>query len=57
MRKLLCRLLCRLFGHLISRADFDGRHGTWNEVTKQYDWPDGYECQRCRQRCHIGKFV
>lgn len=51
------KLICRLFGHLISRDEFDEAHGTWNEVTKRYDWRDGYECQRCHQRCHVGKFV
>lgn len=51
------KLLCRLFGHLISRYEFDTQHGTWNQETKQYDWPDGYDCQRCHQRCYTGTFV
>jgi hypothetical protein len=51
------KMLCWLFGHLISRREFDDRHGTWNEVTKLYDWPAGYECQRCHRRVSIGRFV
>ena len=42
---------------LISRAEFDNQHGTWNPETQQYDWPDGYGCQRCFQRCYSGTFV
>ncbi len=51
------KLICWLFGHLIRRSDFEGAHGTWNQATKQYDWPDGYECPRCKGRAHVGRFV
>jgi len=50
-------MLCWLFGHLIRRAEFENRRGTWNPKTGLYDWPDGYECQRCRRRCYVGRFV
>jgi len=51
------RLLCRIFGHLISRYEFDNERATWNPETKKYVWPDGYKCVRCRRKAYVGRFV